>query len=309
MYKEVCFDIIGVCNAKCKYCVNGGNSISGHIHRKLGGGGIEPHEFEKAIQYMLNSDLIGRETLLHLFNWAEPFLHPKIRDIISVLNNYNVLFAISTNASHPVFFEAQYLKNLRLVTLSMSGFSQASYDRIHGFNFEKIKDNIINMVNHYRNNGFIGHFQIAYHIYQFNWIEIFNAKRFADSLKIGINFSAAYLNGYSMFRDYLSNDMGYNTLKNSSSELITYYYNDFISQRPQNYMCPQFEKLTLNEYCEVLVCCSVDRLCRNYSIGKLFDLSADEIKSRKLSQPICQECGKLGIDYLGHNPLMVSVAG
>lgn len=307
MYKIVYFDISGICNAKCKYCINGGNSISGHIHKK-GGSIIDPHEFEKAIQYMLNTGLIEKETVINLYNWGEPFLHPKMKDIASVLASTDTLFQISTNASHPVLFENRELKNLKGLIISMPGFSQASYDKIHGFNFEKIKNNIINMVNHYRSNGMTAWITIAFHIYQFNWIEIFNAKQFANALKIGINFSAAYLNGYSMWRDYLTDEMGYKTLKEACSELITYYYKEFLLRRPSNYRCPQFDYLALNEYAEVLVCCGVDRFSRTYSIGKLFDLSPDEIKTKKLNQPICRECSSLGIDYLCHHPLMINVA-
>ncbi|GBF34170.1 hypothetical protein DCCM_3282 [Desulfocucumis palustris] len=45
---------------------------------------------------------------------------------------------------------------MRFIIFSMPGFSQESYDKIHGFNFEKIKDNIIKMSRNFRENGFTG---------------------------------------------------------------------------------------------------------------------------------------------------------
>lgn len=305
MYEEVFFDIIGKCNAKCKYCVNGQNSISGHIHRRLGGSGIEPNEFKEAISYMFHNKLIESETVIHLFNWAEPFLHSRIREILSILNEYDLRFDISTNASLPILLEDQHIRNLEDLTFSMSGFSQASYDKIHGFNFNQIKSNIYNIVNHYRSNGYRKMVRINYHVYQFNWFEMINAKQFADSLDIDFVSYLAYFNGFTMCKNYLSNDMGYNTLKHASNELMTFYYDDLLANRPPDYECPQFGKLVLNEYCEVLVCCCVDRLCRNYSIGRLFDLSPDEIEKQKVSQPICRECREIGLDYLAHNPLRI----
>lgn len=306
MYNHVIFEISGLCNAKCKYCASGGkNSISGPYHRR-GGGQIEVQEFGKAIAYMGKHQIIGSSTLIDLYNWGEPFLHPKFKEILSVLNNNHLFFGLSTNASCPVYFDND-LSRLAIITFSMSGFSQRSYDRIHGFDFERIKNNIENMVKNYRDNGFKGTAQISYHLYQFNLWEIYMAKEFAQKLNISIKFATAYLNGYTMFRDYLTNNMGYATLKTASSELITYHLNDFLLNRPKNYICPQWGYLTIDEYCNVLTCCVADRLSENYSIGKLFELSLDDIKEKKIKQHICLECSQLGIDFLSHNPLVLRV--
>ena len=308
MYNHVFFEISGVCNAKCKYCINGGkNSISGPYHRR-GGGQIDVQEFDKAITYMYDSQIIGNSSLIWLYNWGEPFLHPKLKEIISVLKNKNLFFGLSTNASNPVYFnDSKCLSHLADIIFSMSGFSQQSYDRIHGFDFERIKSNIENMVMNYRENGFKGSVRIAYHIYQFNILEMSMAKDFAQKLNVAINFSAAYFNGYTMFRDYLMNNMGYANLKMACSELITYYINDILLKRPKDYVCPQWGGLTLDEYCNVLTCCCVDRLSENYSIGKLFELSPDDIKEKKLQQHICLECRQLGIDFLANNPLVWTI--
>ena len=153
MYKRLYFEISGICNANCKYCANGKNSISGRFHRKQGSF-IGVNDFEQAIRYLLDNNIIGHHTLISLYQWGEPLLHPRIKDIIEILLDHDLCYSFSTNASFPVYLNARELKNLSQAIISMSGFSQQSYDRIHGFNFEKIKLNIVNLIDRYSENGF-----------------------------------------------------------------------------------------------------------------------------------------------------------
>lgn len=307
MYKRLYFEISGICNANCKYCANGKNSISGRYHKKQGGFiGIE--KFEETLRYLLDNHIINHQTLISLYQWGEPSLHPRIKEIVAILLDHDLFYTISTNASHPVYFNARELEKLAQCIISMSGFSQLSYDRIHGFNFEKIKSNIVNMINHYSDNGFIRNkFYIAYHLYQFNIWEVFSAKQFAESQKIPISYSAAYFNGYAMFRDYFTDKMPYETLKDACSELITYHYGSFLKNKPANYVCPQLDFLSINENCEVVLCCGIDRNSQDYSLGKIFDMSLEEIKQKKSDRPVCAECDRLGLNYLNHNPLALTI--
>lgn len=89
---------------------------------------------------MLSNDIINLNTNICLYNWGEPFLHPKFKEIIYYLSSLNLNIGLSTNASKPIYFEdSNALKNLRHMRFSMPGFSQESYDRMHSFDFEKIK--------------------------------------------------------------------------------------------------------------------------------------------------------------------------
>ncbi|HAJ27397.1 MAG TPA: hypothetical protein DCG53_09180 [Syntrophus sp. (in: bacteria)] len=307
MYKRLYFEISGICNANCKYCANGKKSISGRFHRKQASF-IGISDFERAIRYLLDNHIIGHQTLISLYQWGEPLLHPRIKDIIEILLDHDLCYSFSTNASFPVYLNARELKNLSQAIISMSGFSQQSYDRIHGFNFEKIKSNMVNLINRYSENGFLTNkFFIAYHLYQFNIWEVFLAKQFAESLNVPISYSAAYFNDYNMFRDYLTNKMPYETLKDATSELLTYYYSDVLNNKPLHYDCPQNDFLSINENCEVLLCCGVGRNSQSYSLGKIFNMSLEEIQQQKISQPLCIECDHLGINYINHTPLSLTI--
>ncbi|MCS4454451.1 hypothetical protein JTT00_04835 [Clostridium botulinum] len=62
-------------------------------------------------------------------------------------------FALSTNASKVILLDNNELKNLKYITFSMCGFSQKSYDKIHGFNFEQIKRNISEILDNFKKMG------------------------------------------------------------------------------------------------------------------------------------------------------------
>ena len=89
-------------------------------------------------------------------------------------------------------------------------------------------------------------------------------------------------------------------------DLFLHYVDELIARTPQDYQCPQFNILTIDEYCNVLTCCVLPKDHPEYSLGNLFTLSSDDIRKGKLSQNVCSECVKLGISYWVHNPWVPS---
>ncbi len=298
MYKQVTFEISGKCNALCPWCYTGKKNRDSNIQGKS----ITPGVFERAIKYMFDNKMIDKSSFIHLYNWGEPFLNPYLKDIISILNNYEIKYGLSTNASVLTSFtDEDILRNLNYITFSMPGFSQNSYDKIHGFNFEKIKKNILTIVNNFREYGFKGEAQISYHVYQFNLTEVEDAYKFACKNDINLYPVYAYINDHNMLKKYLKSEFTYPEIKKASEELILFYLENKVNEKPKQYKCPQFEMLTIDEHCNILTCCSVGNECDDYSLGSLFSLSLNEIQELKLTREICKECDTLGINYIIHN--------
>jgi sulfatase maturation enzyme AslB (radical SAM superfamily) len=80
MYDEVYFEISGVCNAKCRYCVTG---RSNHPV----GGFVDAAQFQKALNILFKNKLIHNKTCFNLYNWGEPMLHPEFGKIIATIQN------------------------------------------------------------------------------------------------------------------------------------------------------------------------------------------------------------------------------
>lgn len=306
MFQLVQFEISGKCNAKCPWCQTGKKTRNGI---RLDKGFIEVDQFSKAIDYLLDNGIVSQSTQFDLFNWGEPLLNPSVKEIVSILNQWNLRFGFSTNASIFVPFEGKAsLKNLVVLTFSMPGFSQASYDRIHGFNFEKIKTNIANILKNFRACGFHGRANIVMHGYQFNKDEAKPCMQFAKKMKIGFASYYAYFNDALMFKAYLDSTLPYDQLKAASKDLCLFYVDDLLASRPKNYTCPQmFDVLTIDEECTVLTCCGLEKGTNGYAVGNLFDMSAEEILTKKKQQSICKECLRSGLAYLGQNPVFLQV--
>ena len=306
MYNHVVFEISGKCNARCKWCVTGNGNRKG----ERGGKVLAPDLFEKAVSYLQDNHIIQKDALFFLYNWGEPLLNPHFKKIIAILNRLNIRYVISTNASMLVLFDdPDILRNLHAIVFSMPGFSQSSYDRIHGFSFQKIKNNITAILDNYRHSGFKGKAEIRYHVYQFNIDEIVDAIRFAKKHYLGISPTYAGIGDFDIFMSYRADELSYDMLKELSQDLFLYYMTDISTQMPKEYHCPYHDVLLIDENCSVLTCCMVNKRMEDYSIGNLFELSLAEMKKRKVSQAVCKKCMGLAIPYLINNRPYPSMIG
>ncbi len=298
MFARVFFDIYGGCNAKCPWCQTGWATRQG---KPVSSQAIAPNAFARSIDYMLSKEIIGPQTVLDLYNFAEPFLHPQFEDIIRLVARTGLRFGLSTNASRVRTFSEPVLNNLMYLTISMPGFSQASYDRVHGFRFETIKSNILTIVKNFQECGFRGNPYIAYHVYQFNIEEIDDACKFAVDNDLGLAASYAVFNDLDMGLSYLESTMPYEQLRRAGQELVLHYVDDLLALQPADYMCAQQSVLALNESCQVLLCCGVDKNAGVGVLGNLFEMDAATIRQRKEEHPLCKRCLPSGSPYWGHH--------
>lgn len=308
MFDELYFEISGVCNANCLYCVNGKKSISGTQHKKTGKI-LAPEQFEKTITHLLNQKIISSDTKISLFVWGEPLLNKNITKIFKHLNEKNLKYRISTNGSVNFPFSAMDISGLDYIIFSMPGFSQRAYDKIHGFNFDTITYNIKSMASSLDNLGYTGRKIIFYHVYKFNTNEFTDAQNFAMSINATINPHLAFLNGYNMSKSFVKNKSNILATTNISSDVFTEHYNNIIDARPENFTCPQYSRLTIDENCDILMCCGMDRAENRLegNIGNVFSFSSiADIQNKRIGSDICRECSNLGLDYLFDKPVYLN---
>jgi len=299
MFDRIFIEICGKCNAKCPWCANGSSTVKMDT-----GSFMSAEQFKKLIFSLMQKEMINDDTVIHLYNWGEPFLHPDIENIISILNENRIKFYISTNGSiNKLFYNPGLFEHLTGFRFSTSGFSQKSYDRIHDFNFEDIKTNILEIAKNIQNCGFNGIPEISYLVYQFNRDEIYSANQFAIDNNIKLRASYAFFNSYEQYMSYINETMEYKQLLQASKELELFYINDLLDTKPENYLCPQTRMLTIDEYCNVLPCCVVTKNTENCVLGKLLEMSTNDVLNAKNSPSICYECDKAGINFLVHNPV------
>ena len=115
MYKTVYFEISGICNANCPWCVTGRGSSKSYPSRF-----IPPAEFQNAIDYLFKESLIDSGSLINLYNYGEPLLHPYLSEILQILVDKKLKYTISTNASKFIEVDPAILKNLERFFISIS---------------------------------------------------------------------------------------------------------------------------------------------------------------------------------------------
>ncbi|MBF0448648.1 MAG: radical SAM protein [Magnetococcales bacterium] len=295
-FENLFFELVGSCNAKCHWCVTGGGSE--YVPPKSF---VDVERFAQVLDYYLQRGVIDCDTIVYLFSWGEPTLHPDFNKIIRLLNDRQLGFGLSTNASLPINLESESMSNLKAMTISMPGFSQSSYDKVHGFKIEKILINIDKILTDLKEAGFKKKVKLAFHVYQFNLLEIRSAIRHFSTRNVQFVPYLAYVNDYNRSVAYLKKTLPADEMYKLSQELLLYYVDDLISAQPADWQCPQWDVLNLDENCNVINCCSVPKGHEDYRICSALELDSETLKSIKRKSSICTECMTTGSAYWGHN--------
>lgn len=253
MYTEVYMDIVNKCNARCYYCKTGQSNLSGYSNR-FPRYDMDVNAFDKLVTHLLNYKIITPDCMFRIYNWYEPTLNPHLPDIINYMHDKGLRLDMSTNASVlPEFSRIRTCDHYYGILFSMPGFSQKSYDRIHGFQFEKVKDNIKRTMEELRKRDFHGDAYINYHLYQFNIDEVYAAKEFADEVGIRLHTMFAYFNGTRGFAEYITETMPPEIMTRASKDLFFYFVEDLLKEKEKyDEIFEEPPSITLSEYCNIL---------------------------------------------------------
>lgn len=298
-FENAIIEISGMCNARCKWCVTGRDNRHGNpVQRTV----MSLEKFKKVYRHITQMGLIGRENDIMLYSWGEPFLNPEAVEIFHFLSMKQQMFSLSTNGS--VYKEAKSSSTyeyMSSVAFSMPGFSQDSYDRIHGFNFELVQKNIVCLLDNMYTNGFKGPAMILFHVYQFNQDEIDSARRFADSLHAEFVPYYAYFNGLSLVQKFINGTFSEDEYQQAKNEICLHYLKKRLDEVPADFQCRLRKILTLDERGNLVLCCAADQKIDGYVLGDIFSFSCvDEVESRlntaMLENISCKECHSKRID-------------
>lgn len=308
MYTRISIDISGFCNANCKWCVTGrqkrlGKSVKQQV--------MNYDEFVSLYEYIYSKGFIEHCTEIMLYSWGEPLLNKDYVKIIEYLARQQQTYSVSTNASVVLSAENNNAyEYCKAFSFSMPGFSQASYDRIHGFSFEKIKRNIELLTENINAKGFHGDGSISYHVYKFNVNEIAEAKRFAEKLGLRFHPYYPYFNGNSMTEEYLENRMNPQDREEAEEELFLSHVQKLLKERPADYRCYLENSISIDSFGNLVLCCASDEGISEYQWGSIYNIEnraqLREKHKEMLECSSCQKCRRLGIDYwMAYNPSYV----
>lgn len=300
MYERITVEISDVCNAKCVWCYTGRQNRYGKKCTDS-----EPHfmtaaEFEHGLEHLISNGILSPTAEIELYNWGEPLLNPELDSILAVIEKYDMPFHLSTNCSCLNFFTGEHLKNLTLFMVSLSGFSQSTYGKIHGFDFQRILDNINTVAEILNSRGLLHLMEINFHVYNFNIHEIAAARKYFESRHIRFVARTAYFNEYYLFDGFLNGKLSAKTKDMAQRHLMTDLLYEETSFAPKNYVCPQQARIVVDDEWNLIPCC---RLTKKEQLGNILDMTPDEIATAKRSVPQCVSCLSSGQSYVVHQEL------
>ncbi|HJB57404.1 MAG TPA: hypothetical protein H9714_07625 [Candidatus Flavonifractor intestinipullorum] len=296
MYPEIYMDILNKCNARCKYCLTGQANRTGYSNR-FPTYYMDVPTFGRLADHMLECGIMEPHALFHLYNWYEPTLNPHLAGILNDMRERELRVDLSTNAGRCMDFtglgDCGHVESL---LFSMPGFSQASYDRIHGFRLETVLENIRTTMAEFRRRGFHGDAYINFHLYQFNLGEIYDAKAFADSVGLRFHSIFAYFNGSGEFEPYLRGTLSAEAMKDATREIFFGHLYE-LEAHAEEYLerFAEPESITLSEFCNVIPgrgsndesrVCSIFDLHSYEEVKAVYDNLASRPRDAALSRQI-----------------------
>ena len=124
---QVSIDLSNACSLRCPYCPTG--ALDFDPNRKLGF--VDPQHVAALMESARRYAYIA-----YLYSWGEPLMHPKVAEIVALVNSHNVLTDISTHFSlkNMAVLDAVLDAGLNHLKLSIDGATQAVYEqyRIRG---------------------------------------------------------------------------------------------------------------------------------------------------------------------------------
>jgi len=169
---------------------------------------MEPSLFEAIIAKISKDYAYLGGIPVYIYNWGEPFLHPNYVELMHILAKYpNIYCMTSTNAGYVPELDEISAKMIRRVRLSMSGFSQESYDHIHKLPFDKVVRNIEYLVETFdKYDAKCDDFYIAFFEYPFTHPgyedEVHKAREFTERLGLGLSVEKPGINDLRSYLDF-----------------------------------------------------------------------------------------------------------
>lgn len=296
-------DIVGTCNLACPSCPNGHFSDQDFIDRARPKGMMDFALFKQIVTKIKSETQDQQSTLVSLYNWGEPFLHPQLNEFVKYLKENNLQVGLSSNFN--TYYDIKKIVQLNpdFLRVSISGFYQETYEKGHVRGDIKLVKSNLYALRHYmdicNSNSYV---ELYYHLYRDNINDDFiKTVALAQELKFGLKLICAH-------------DMSFERIvsgKLPSSEMLEAFEN--VMHRyiiPPGKMSEILESFTLedcvlrsnqtviNHDGSVALCCEVYDPKSNIS-NSFLDINSASLHELKYAHPLCKTCIEKSMHILG----------
>ncbi len=296
---DVSIEISGKCQAKCPHCLQdtirkADNNLSF----------VTPDEFSAIINKLKECNYLSKGMVINLYHWGEPLLNPHINEILEIIKQEGCYACLSTNFIKSSPIRPDLIPVIKHFIFSISGLSQESYSRIHGADLKSVLNNFENFHEQcvtYNPSIIIA---VAWHRYRFNEHEFWDAFHYFNRRGLTFRPTVAYINDMDKFIDFINERSDSHYLEKVTSDLHADYLLRMVAhhaKRSKHYKCPAWDFITVDDVSNLMLCCGVFRNNNDFVLGNVFEMSKDEIYSRRLNHPYCKGCIASGLARFAYN--------
>jgi hypothetical protein len=237
-----------------------------------------------------------------LFNWAEPLLHPRIDELVRIVQRHGVPCFLSSNLNDIRNLEAALEANPTELRISVSGFTQEVYGRTHrGGGIETVKENMKELARLVKTTRTTTRIEVLYHRYKGNLDDEILMKSYATEL--GFAFSAAWALFMPLEKSlaYIEHDSGLAALTaedHATLDTLALPLREALAAVApyRNSPCTlQQDQITLDFRGNTMLCCAIYD-AEKYAVGTFLKTRLADIQANKEAHPLCTRCMKNGID-------------
>lgn len=313
-------EISSMCNLKCALC-HAGNRAGYEYHP----GVMDMALFER-IMDKIKSENPGAVVCCYVN--SEPFLHPRLPECVASIKRRGLRCEVSSNLNVMTNLDQTLAAKPDLFTVSVSGWSQAVYERAHkGGDVEAVKRNLKELAEaNIRGNHkiFMG---VAYHMYEYNLgEEMAQWKTYCESLGLLFMISWARVitieNTVAALRQLEEEKTGEHRpypIVEGQPDLNAIFpaakpefieamkqlrfhperAKDFYARWPVSPVCAIADVFTeIRHDGRVQLCAWTDDM--RLTLGNYLEMSQDQISAARRGHPLCAECLHFRLNYYFH---------
>lgn len=256
--------------------------------------------FKEILKRLYALEIVDRNNFnrVNLYNWGEPFLNKDINGILGILKERELQAIISSNFMTVPTIDDGLYSVIKSVVFSLSGFTQKSYEKIHGGKLDEVLENFKGLCESLRKSTSKASITVAWHRYRFNDNEFWSAYRYFDRLGVRFQPAIAFLNDGLLSLDFARGELDSSWDKKLRNDIYVEEIRRSIGDYKllsDGYRCPEWDTLNIAEDGKLLLCCAGSSRDKEFILGDILEMSADEIWEKKRTNPICKKCVSSGL--------------
>ncbi|MEW5789216.1 MAG: radical SAM protein [Pseudomonadota bacterium] len=287
-------DVVGTCNLRCPSCPVGNSP------------GVKNARGAMSLEMLTEIlDKAAGESELKsvaLFNWTEPFVHPRLHELVALVKARGLPCNLSTNLNidKPERYRAVLAAGPRMLRVSVSGFTQGVYGLTHaGGDVERVKQSLSGLAEMRRSLRSPTRLAVAYHRYRSSLAEEQEFSVFCANLGIAFQPHHAFMLPLEKVLTTCG-EVGYSPLTDEDRAVLANLSLPLDAALREAATQPGWpcalleEQVVLNCRGEVLQCCATFDESR-FTLGRFLDRPLVDIQAARRQADVCQACVRHGV--------------